>query len=201
MGATEFLVKARRLVADADKWRASADRVLHWAMIALNTPGNKLTDDALLLVDRCFRISEHKSNAQKVLDLLVIREIFRKVAGFYAEVAKGTEYLNVGPPVRPNDIAYAVVGGWAKRDKSGLTFVLAQCESKKDVDLTDIIMHESVHFAGCKDHYNIGGDPKNPAYGLKVFTLTNAQAMQNASSYSYFAYIARLQSSQWATAT
>ena len=105
---------------------------------------------------------------------------------------KRTEYLNVGPPVRPNDIAFAAVGRWAKKDKTGITFVLAQCESKKDVDLTDIIMHESVHFAGGIGHCNIGGDPKNPAYGSKVFTLTNAEALQNASSYAYFADIASL---------
>ena len=170
-------------------------------MMALNTPGNKLTDDALLLVDRCFKISERKDNVSKISNLLAIKFVFRNVGDFYAEVAKGTEYLNVGPPIRPNDIAYANVGGWAKKDKSGLTFVLAQCQAKKDVDLTDIIMHESVHFAGGIGHSNIGGDPKNPAYGLKVFALTNAQAKENASSYAYFAYIARLQSPRWPTAT
>lgn len=201
MSAAEFLVKARKLVAEADKWRASADRVLDWATLAVATPGNKLTDDALLLVDRCFKINVHTSKSLKSSNLLAIKAVFKSISDFYAEVKKGIEYLNVGPPIRPNDIAFAVVGGWAKKDKSGITFVLAQCELKKDVDLTDIIMHESVHFAGGIDHFNIGGDPKNPAYGSKVFTLTNAQALKNASSYAYFAYIARLQSSQWASAT
>jgi hypothetical protein len=198
MGAAEFLVKARKLVGDADKWRAATDLVLNWAAIGVSTPGNKLTDDALALVDRCFKINSHSTSAQKIADLAAIKGVFKNMADFYADVKKGTEYLNVGPPVRPNDIAYAPVGGWAKKDKKGLTFVLAQCESKNDVDLIDVITHESVHFAGNINHYNIGS---TPAYGSTVFTLTNAQAKQNASSYAYLAYLARLQSSQWATAT
>lgn len=201
MGQAELLSRARKLVAEADKWRASANRVLTWATIAVETPGNKLTDDALALVDRCFKINERTAKALKSADIVTIKGIFANVEAFFAEVIKGNGYLNVGPPIRPNDIAYAVVGGWAKKDKSGLTFVLAQCETKKDLDLTDIIMHESIHFAGGIGHFDIGGDPSNPAYGAKVFALTNAQAKTNASSYAYFAYISRLQSSQWATAT
>ena len=198
MGATEFLVKARKLVADADKWRAATDLVLNWATIGVSSPGNKLTDDALALVDRCFKINSHSTAALKIADLAKLKVVFKTMADFYAEVKKGTEYLNVGPALRPNDIAYAPVGGWAKKDKKGLTFVLAQCESKKDVDLIDVITHESVHFAGSIDHYVIGS---TPAYGSKVFALTNDQAKKNASSYAYLAYLARMQSSQWATAT
>jgi len=198
MGAAEFLVKARKLVATADTWRAATDRVLNWAAIGITTPGNQLTDDALALVDRCFKINSLSTNALKVAELASIRVVFKNMADFYAEVKKGSEYLTVGAPIRPSDIAYAQVGGWSKKDKKGLTFVLAQCESKKDVDLIDVITHESVHFAGNVDHYNINNVP---AYGSKVFTLTNAQAKQNASSYAYLAYLARLQSNQWATAT
>lgn len=198
MSKEKFLVRARKLVKDADKWRKSADNVLNWASLALGSPGNTLTDSALKLVDRCFKISELDSLGRKRILLMRVKDTFKTVAEFYAEVAKGTEYLNVGPPIRPDDIAYALVNGWASKDKSGLTFVLARCDTTDDVDLTDIIMHESIHYAGGIDHFEIEGVP---AYGSKVFSLKHHQAMVNASSYAYFAYIARLESSQWATAT
>lgn len=199
MGAAEFLVKAKKLIGDADNWRAAGDRVLNWATIAVSTPGNKLTDDALALVDRCFKVKSHSTTAEIISDLATIKHVFKNLGDFYGEVKKSGTYLNVGPAIRPNDIAYAQVGGWAKKDKNGLTFVLARCESKPDTDLTDVITHESVHFAGNVDHFNI--NPTTPAYGGLVFTLTNVQSMKNASSYSYLAYLARLQSSQWASAT
>jgi len=198
MDKEKFLAKARKLVAEADSWRKSADNVLNWASIALGSPGNKLTDSALMLVDRCFKISELENTGRKRILLMRVKETFKTVAEFYAEVTNGNQYLNVGPPVRPDDIAYALVNGWATKDKSGLTFVLAKCETKKDLDLTDIMMHESIHFAGGIGHFEIEGVP---AYGEKVFTLRHHQAMVNASSYAYFAYIARLESWQWATAT
>ncbi|RFB79162.1 hypothetical protein [Methylovirgula sp. 4M-Z18] len=204
MTAATFLVRARSLVGDADNWRDSAEKVLFWAQCSLRQPGvNWYNDQAFALVDRCFKIKEHTFDFMIRRDLDAIKVVYRQIADFYGTVKGGTEYLNVGPAIRPNDMAYANVGGWAKKDKTGLTFVLARCDNPPtdDETLTDIIMHESVHFAGGIDHFNIGGDPNNPAYGTKVFTLNNKQALKNASTYSYFAYLARMPNIQWATAT
>jgi hypothetical protein len=195
----EFLARAKKLVATADSWRDSAEKVLYWARCALDSPGeNAFNDQALVLVNRCFKVNEHTFTTFATRDIDRIKAVFRNIADFYSTVKTGTEYLTLGPAIRPDDQAYAAVGGWARKDKSGLTFVLARCKGKSDEDLTDIIMHESVHFAGGIDHYLIGVDP---AYGEKVFTLTNSQALQNASSYSYLAYIARMNPALWATAT
>ncbi len=194
-----FLARAKGLVATADSWRDSAEKVLYWAKCALDSPGqNAFNDQALVLVNRCFKLNENILTTFAKSDIDRIKAVFRNIADFYAAVKTSAEYLNVGPPVRPDDIAYASVGGWARGEKTGLTFVLARCKDKSNEDLTDIIMHESVHFAGGIDHYLIGPDP---AYGSKVFTLTNSQALQNASSYSYLAYIARMNPALWSTAT
>jgi hypothetical protein len=130
--------------------------------------------------------------------LASIKKCFRDIAGFFSAVKAGQGFLTVGPPIRAGDIAYAVVNGWKSGDKNGLTFVIAQCKTRGDENLTDIIMHESVHFAAGIDHFIVGG---KPAYGAKVFSLTNAQALKNASSYSYLAYLARMPHTQWLTAT
>jgi hypothetical protein len=172
---------------------------LYWAKCALDSPGeNAFNDQALVLVNRCFKLNEHTFTTFATRDIGRIKTVFRNIADFYSAVRNGTEYLNLGPVIRPDDQAYASVGGWARRDKTGLTFVLARCKDKSDEDLTDIIMHESVHFAGGIGHFMMG---KDPAYGEKVFTLTNSQALQNASSYSYLAYIARMNQARWTTAT
>lgn len=197
---TEQLIKrAKRLVGVADTWRESTEKVLYWARCSVNDPGgSQYNDRALALVDRCFKVKTHKTKDRIKRDLDFIKKCFRRIAWFFDEVKADKGFLSVGPPVRPNDIAYAQVDGWRKGDKDGLVFVLAQCKGRKDENLTDIIMHESVHFAAGVGHYEINGEP---AYGQKVFGLTNAQALKNASSYAYLAYLARLPHTQWLTAT
>ena len=131
------------------------------------------------------------------------------MAGFYRAVlkAKGYKFLTVGPSNsfddkgRPLDNAYAQVGGWKRGDSNGITFVVERVITWNETELTDLITHEAVHFAGGIDHHYIDGNRNNAAYGTKVFKLTNEQSKKNASSYSYLAYLARMPHTRWLTAT
>lgn len=195
-----FYTRARGLVPKADAWRDSAERVLYWSLCALDSPGTSAFNDlAYKLVDRCFKVSGRWLVLQRRADILAITAVFHDIGAFYAEARDSKDYITIGPKIRPDDAAYADVGGWKAGNKKGLTFVLAECETKSDEDLTDIMMHESVHFAGGIGHYMIAKG--KPAYGDKVFSLTIDQALENASSYAYLAYLARLPSTQWLTAT
>ncbi len=194
-----FIAKAKRLIDDADKWRDAAEKVLYWATCSLKSPkASAYNDLALALVDRCFKIHEHIFNVSKEKDIIAIKKCFRSVAEFFVEVKADKGFLTQGPAKDPGDIAYAVVGGWKAGNKDGITFVLEKCKDKDDTDLTDIIMHESVHFAGGIGHALIGGEA---AYGEKVFKLSNEKALKNASSYAYLAYLARMDHTKWLTAT
>ncbi len=197
--ARSLLKRAERLVGVAEQWRSSADKVLYWATCSVNDlGGSPYNDRALALVDRCFKVCTLHSKSKMKNNIDLIQKSFRSIGGFYNMVRGSKGYLSVGPPIRPDDIAYAQVNGWKNGDKKGLTFVIAKCKNQSDLNLTDIIMHESVHFAAGIGHYNIGG---KPAYGTKVFSLTHSQAMQNASSYAYLAYLARMPHTQWLNAT
>lgn len=195
-----FYTRARGLISKADEWRDSAERVLYWASCALDSPGvSSFNDLAYKLVDRCFKVSGRSMTLQRRADILSIAAVFHDVGTFYNEAKSSKDYITIGPKIRPDDIAYAEVGGWKTGNKKGLTFVLSECEPKSDEDLIDIMTHETMHFAGGIGHYMI--TKTTPAYGDKVFKLTVDQALQNASSYAYLAYLARLPSPQWLTAT
>jgi hypothetical protein len=196
----ELIKRVNRLVYTADRWRDCAEKVLYWASCSLKDPGaSEYNDRAYNLVDRCFMIHEHKDNHSKIeSDLKNIKTVFRGMANFYADVKAHGGYIRVGPPIRPGDNAYAQVGGYDNGDKTGITYVYAKCRTWDDTDLTDLTTHESVHFAGNIGHFDIGG---SAAYGTAAFRLTNAQALQNASNYTWLAYLAQLPDSQWLTAT
>ena len=195
-----LIKRAKRLIATADRWRDSAEKVLYWAGCSLRDPGaSEYNDRAYNLVDRCFMIHEHKDNRSRIaLDLAKIKSCYRPMARFYGHIKAHGGYLHIGPPINQGDRAYANVGGYAKGDKSGITFVYAACRTLNDTDLTDLITHESVHFAGNIGHAQIGG---RTAYGKDALRLSNAKALKNASNYSWLAYLARLPHSQWLTAT
>ena len=56
-----LIKRVRRLIATADRWRDSAEKVLYWAGCSLKDPGkSEFNDRAYNLVDRCFMIHEHK---------------------------------------------------------------------------------------------------------------------------------------------
>jgi hypothetical protein len=155
-------------------------------------------DTALELVHRCFKVKDHVLDIQKQSNITKIKKCFRAIADFFVEVKADKGFLTVGTSSNPADIAFAIVGGWKSGDKDGLTFVLDKCKNKSDADLTDIIMHESAHFAGGIDHASVNG---KPAYGSLVFGLSSADALNNASSYAYLAYLARMDHTKWLTAT
>ena len=144
-------------------------------------------------------IHEHKNNRSKIEnDLRRIKTVFRGMAKFYADVKANGGYICCGPPIRAGDNAYAQTGGYQKGDKTGITFVYAKCRTWNETDLTDLTTHESVHFAGNIGHGQIGG---RTAYGKAAFRLSNAQALKNASNYTWLAYLARMPNSRWLTAT
>ena len=207
MGTTDIkkgpklLRRAKGLVAKADSWRASAEKVLYWATCSVDDPGeSKYNDTALALVDRCFKVNSHDSKSRIKKDIQKIKKSFRRCAGFYAVVKKSErfKFLSVGPPSEENALAYAEPDGWRNGDTKGLVFVINRCESVTDTHLTDIITHESIHFAAGIGHSKING---KVAYGTMAFRLSNAKALKNASNYAYLAYLARMPHTKWLTAT
>ncbi|MEZ6128814.1 MAG: hypothetical protein R3C59_09040 [Planctomycetaceae bacterium] len=194
-----LIARAKRLVDDADKWRDAAEKVLYWASCSVKTPkASPFNDKALSLVHRCFKVKDHVFDFQVEKDISNIKKVISNVGKFFESVKAGNGFLTLGPAKDPGDIAYAVVGGWKSGNKDGLTFVAEKCNSKSDESLTDVIMHESVHFAGGIGHAKIGNDV---AYGEKAFLLSNEKALKNASSYAYLAYLARMDHTKWLTAT
>ena len=195
-----LIKRVRRLIATADRWRGSAEKVLYWARCSLKDPGaSEFNDRAYNFVDRCFMIHEHKNNHSKIEnDLRRIKTVFRGMAKFYADVKAHGGYICCGPPIGPGDNAYAQIGGYHKGDKTGITFVYAKCRTWNNTELTDLTTHESVHFAGNIGHAQIGG---RTAYSNAAFRLSNAKALKNASSYTWLTYLAQMPHSRWLTAT
>jgi hypothetical protein len=195
-----FQSRVYGLISTANKWRSDASGVLFWASRAVSNPGQSQYDDhALKLVDRCFKISSHPYISAKLMNIQKISSTFSLVGEFFEEVIKSKKYLTIpdGPKTSGGNIVggEAVVGGWSTRESKGLTIYKNPCSNWKDDDVVDVIMHESVHYAGGIDHFITRN--RGPAYGRIVFELKSSQAMINASSYSYLAWLARKHQSKW----
>jgi len=74
-------------------------------------------------------------------------------------------------------------------------------EDQSDEFVVDATMHECAHFVGPIGseeigHAVVGG---RAAYGKLALTLSRGDALKNASSYAWLAYLARKPSSVWLT--
>jgi hypothetical protein len=195
-----FASKLSDAIKKASGMTDSAEKVLFWASCSIKDPGaNAYNDKALKLVDRCFKINTHIFDASKFNDISRIKQVLRNVATFLPEMGGGSKFTKILPgPKKENGLdvqAEASVGGWKQGNKDGITYYLNMCGDKSVDYLSDITVHESVHFAGGIDHYNIA--PGEAAYGPKALKLTNSQALVNASSYAYLAYFAQFPSEKW----
>jgi hypothetical protein len=196
------------LIPTAETWRAAADRVLEAALRALNATTPTANDAAALaLVNRVFKLNASgRTNPQMVLDVVSIRNVFTQMQLFFNEIRAGKEYLYAGPA--PADdlraLAYTHPGHWAyKKTSDGIVYVEKSLQDKTDEFLVDATIHECAHFcgplgAGEIGHALVNGDR---AYGLLALQLSRADALVNASSYAWLAFLARKPQADWLTAT
>ena len=200
--ASPLMYRVYRLLPMAEIWRAAAERVLSAALRALNatTPSN---DDALALalVDRCFKVQERgRTPAQIVGDIASIRRTFQEIRNLFDAIRSGKEYLHDAPPgpEHQKDNAYTYCGHWKnKKPDDGIWYVKESLEGKPDELVVDVTMHECAHFVSEEiGHAKVAGQT---AYGKLALTLSRGDALKNASSYAWLAYLARKPSSVWLT--
>jgi hypothetical protein len=179
----------------------SAQKVLYWATCALAAPGiSAFNDKALKLVDRCFKINEHSFDYLKLKDIAKVQRVFTAVANFLPEMDHGKKFTTILPihSTDPTVGADAIPNGRKSNITTGITYYLNRAAKMSIDDLAEITIHESVHFSAGIDHWY--DDPikkKGAAYREKALLLTNSQALQNASSYTYLSYFSYMPSSKW----
>jgi hypothetical protein len=204
----DWMKRVYRLMPMAEIWRAAAERVLTAAEAGLKsslpTPDQ---NHAMDLVDRVFKMTPSgQSTAQSIADIQQIKGVFVQMKQLIQAIIGGAFYLHecVTELAHPKDIAYTHPGAWALRTPSdGIWYLRSKIEPATDEFVVDASIHEFAHFCGPQGanhvgHAQVGGQP---AYGMLALQLSKADAMRNASSYAWLAYLARKPSSVWLTAT
>jgi len=206
--ASDMMTRVYRLMPTVESWRASGGRVLDLAAGALKTTTSPLPEQkmALGLVDRVFKVTNHPGQtvAQSLKDIERIKSVFNEIKLLLQAITRGQRYLHQSnDPKHSADTAYTFPGHWKNKDpKDGIWYVKEKIQNATDEFVVDATMHEFAHFCGpfgveAVGHAKIGGAP---AYGDSALTLSKPDAMKNASSYAWLAYLARKPASQWLTA-
>jgi hypothetical protein len=203
--ASPLMYRVYGVIPTAEVWRAAAVRVLEATTRALST--KTPTDDdlvALALVDRCFKVKEAgRTDAQAAADVASIRRVFDEIGKLFAAITSGKEYLHEDETGNAKAFAYTHCGHWVyKKPADGIWYVRKNLVGKSDEFIVDATMHESAHFVGPEGrgeigHAEVGGET---AYGQLALKLKRADALVNASSYAWLAYLARKPQSEWITA-
>jgi hypothetical protein len=204
----DWLKRVYRLIPMVETWRLAAEKVLVQAKAGITsgtpTEQQKL---AMRLVDRVFKITTHPGQTTEMTkaDLDRIKAVFDQIKLLIQAISGGALYLlESKEPGHDKDNAYTVPGHWKNKDPNdGIWYVKANIEGATDEFIVDATMHEFAHFcgpsgAGAVDHAHVGG---KPAYGMLALGLSKTDALINASSYAWLAYLARMTPDRWLSAT
>ena len=204
----DWMKRVYRLMPSAEVWRAAAERVLTLAQAGLQSSFPSAEQNhAMDLVDRVFKLTPNpgQTTPQSIADIQQIKGVFQQMRQLIQAIIGGAFYLHESvEPGHANDIAYTYPGHWAlKTPSDGIWYVKAKIAPASDEFVIDASIHEFAHFCGPQGanhigHAQIGGQP---AYGALALQLPRADAMKNASSYAWLAYLARKPSAVWLTAT
>jgi hypothetical protein len=206
--AENWLKRVYNLIPFAEMWRNNAHYVLTLAETGLKQttplPEHNMAMD---LLERVFKLKSNtgQTTAQSLADIQHIKGIFSEMKQLMAAIKKGDQYLlESTDPAHATDTAYTFPGNWANKTPSdGIWYVRSKIEPATDEFVIDATIHEFAHFCGPKGaksvgHALVGG---KPAYGNLALGLSKSDAMVNASSYAWLAYLARKPPTQWLTAT
>jgi hypothetical protein len=135
-----------------------------------------------------------------------IKGVFGQMKLLIQTIIRGDLYLHESvAPGHANHNAYTMEGHWAlKNPADGIWYVRARIEPASDEFIVDATIHEFAHFCGPMSaatkigHALVGGQP---AYGNLALSLGRSDALRNASSYAWLAYLARKPAAVWLTAT
>lgn len=155
------------------------------------------------LTNRCFKIGENGRKGKAVADDIVrIDSVFKEIQALFKEIDLGKPYFQLSPSGHSMDNAYTYPGHWKFRNpKDGIWFVESNLKNRNSEFIVDAMIHECAHYCGplgakAVDHAKVRG---KAAYGQLALGLTRSQALVNASSYAWLAYLARLPEDQWLT--
>jgi hypothetical protein len=204
----DWMKRVYKLMPTVEVWRSAAEKVLILAETGVNLPTpSPLQSLAMNLVDRVFKLTSApgQTTAQTKADLQGMKGVFGQMKLLIQAINKGDMYLHESTdPAHAGDNAYTLPGHWAMKTPSdGIWYTRAKVEPQTDEWVVDCTIHEFAHFCGplganAIDHAHVGG---KPAYGALALTLNRSDALKNASSYAWLAYLARKPSTQWLTAT
>jgi hypothetical protein len=204
----DWMKRVYKLIPTAELWRAAAERVLITAEGGLKAAvQSEAQKQAIGLVDRVFKLTTSgQSKAQSVIDVQQIKGVFDQMRPLIQAINKGDLYLHESVEAgHTNHNAYTMEGHWIyKKPSDGIWYVRANIEPATDEFIVDCTIHEFAHFCGPLSpatkigHALIGGQP---AYGNLALQLGRSDALRNASSYAWLAYLARKPAAVWLTAT
>jgi hypothetical protein len=208
MAQPNWMQRVYKLIPFAEMWRANAQYVLTLAETGLKQktplPEHNMAMD---LLERVFKLKSNpgQTAAQSLTDIQHLKGVFGEMKALIQAITKGDQYLQESTdPAHAGDIAYTFPGHWTKKDPNdGIWYVKAKIEPATDEFVIDASIHEFAHFCGPIGTGSIGHAKVAglPAYGDLALGLSKVEAMVNASSYAWLAYLARKNPKEWLTAT
>jgi len=203
-----WLKRVYDLMPYAEMWRANAMYVLNLAEKGLSR-STPLPEEnmAMDLLERVFKLRSNsgQTTEQSQQDITHIKGVFSEMQQLIVAIKRGDQYLLESTDAsHATDTAYTYPGNWANKNPAdGIWYVRSKIEGATDEFVIDATIHEFSHFCGPKGPKSIGHAMVSgkPAYGDLALGLSKADAMVNASSYAWLAYLARKSPTQWLTAT
>lgn len=206
-GMPDWMQRVYKLIPTAEMWRANAMYVLSLAETGLQRtqplPEHNMAMD---LLERIFKLKSTagQTTAQTLSDIQRLKGVFSQMKQLIGAINNGDQYLLESGPGHDDANAYTYPGHWANKTPSdGIWYVQSHIEGATEEFIVDATIHEFAHFCGpiagsTIGHAMVGG---KPAYGNLALGLSKADALVNASSYAWLAYLARKPATVWLTAT